>query len=639
MDLKYLLLVLYLTCCLQTLAQINAIDSLQQLAAKEQNVEKKVFLLYETVDLQSEFDSKAAYETLNQARTLAGENKYLQAFDPFYEAQIIWMSDTAKAKHLYQMSIQLLKPYSTNKALQTTARAWHNCGIFLQINSRQDEFASILLNKVIPLSERIGDLLSIASAYNAIGTVYSNKEDYGNAITYFRRGIRSGLKGAPSARRSRVLADAYTSIAGCMTYLKKKPDEVKQVLDTARQYLGQVGDPVYHGDYYLNYGRYYEMRNDYSNALLQFNKGLEYAGKSPTMTISGIRLAYEKANALKYLQRYKESKLILDSLLTKTANDFSLNNRTYILKLQAEVEAELGDYRSAYHFLKASEVSSDSLHAVQEKVKIAEIYAKFDVAEQENKILKLENANRQKQSIIVLTVLILLLSAAIFFILLHNRRRRSLQQLKLLSAGKEVAVKNALIYGEEQERKRLARELHDGLGGTFAGIKLKLENAVRKPDIGEINEAIGLLEGAIREFRQTTHRLVPDHLKNNGLENNIKDFCHSFRGSGVGFHFYFKGLEILRNSDKELVIFRIIQELITNAIRHSKAGNILLNCIVEDQLLLLTVEDNGIGFDPFFEKAGLGLNNIRSRISLLNGDIHIDSGKDKGTVVNIEIVL
>lgn len=623
----------------KAIAQTPAIDSLQRLVAKEKDLEKKAFLLYEMIDRQSEIDTGIAYHTLRTTRTLVKDTRYLQAFDPFYEAQIIWMSDSVKTKQLYQKAVQLLKDYKTPKALQITARAWHNYGIFLQVSGRQDEFTGILLNKVIPAFKQINDRASVASAYNAVGTVYSNKEDYQTALTYFKQAIEYVQGSEEGLKKTMVLADANISSARCVFYLSKDLPQMYKYLEQARPYLEQVGDPVYHSDYYVNLGRYYEARADFEQALVQFDKGLDYAESSPTTIIFKVMLTYEKANVLMQLKQYGKAKAILDDLLEKNASDFTLNNRSKTLKLRAEIEARMGKYATAYQSLKVGGEISDSLHKLQEKAKITEIKLKYDTAEQENKILKLENVNRRNHFFMMLIGLFLYLSGIIFYLFLRHRKKRNQQQLKLLSSEKEIEVKNALIYGEEQERKRLARELHDGLGGTFSGIKLKLELAVKKQEMDDVNICVGLLDKAINEFRQTTHRLVPEHLKNNGLENNVKDFCHSFRSSGIGFQFYFKGLETLQDDEKELIIFRIIQELITNAVKHAKAGSVLLNCILENRLLLLTIEDDGTGFDQATEKNGMGLQNIKSRINMLNGQIHIDSEKDKGTVINIEILV
>jgi len=622
-----------------TLAQTPAIDSLQQLASREKDLEKKVFLLYDIVDLQSELDTATAYNTLRIVRELTKNDRYLQAFDPFYEAQIIWMSDSAKSKQLYQKTIQLLENYTAHKALQLSARAWHNYGIFFQISGHQEEHTNILLNKVIPISKQIDDRLSVASAYNAIGTIYRNKEDYRTALGYYKLAIEFVKNAGESSKKAMVLTDAYIACAWCILQLDKNLPATRKYLDLANQYLEQIGDPVYHADYYLCLGKYYESGADYKNALLQFDKGLEYAEKAPTTTIFKVMLTYEKASVLMHLKEYENSKKLLDNLLAKTASDFSMHNRASALKLRAAVEAHMGQYASAYLSLKSWGNLSDTLHELQEKAKITEIKLRYDNAEEENTILKLENVNRRNQFVIALIALFLFLSGIIFYILLRQRKKRNRQQLKLLSSEKEVEVKNALIYGEEQERKRLARELHDGLGGTFAGIKLKLEMAIKKQDMGEVSTSVGLLDTAINEFRQTTHLLMPEHLKKNGLENNVKDFCHSFQSAGINFQFYFKGMEALRSEEQELIIFRIIQELITNAVKHAKAAHILLNCILENQLLLLTIEDDGIGFDQAVGKDGMGLQNIKSRIKMLNGSIHIDSEQDKGTVINIEIVL
>ena len=142
-----------------------------------------------------------------------------------------------------------------------------------------------------------------------------------------------------------ILEDAYSASSRCMINLGEDPDEIRGYLDQAKQLLGQIGDPVYHADYYLNLGKYYEVKNDYVNALVQFDQGLAYAQKTPTTLISTVMLTYEKAYALKQLKKYRESKALLDSLLLLTASDFSINNRAYALKLRAGVEPIWGSFR------------------------------------------------------------------------------------------------------------------------------------------------------------------------------------------------------------------------------------------------------------------------------------------------------
>lgn len=617
--------------------QSPAIDSLQKLAAKERQREKQVMLLYEVVDLQSELDTGVAYSTLRTIRRLAKGDKYLQAFDPYYEGQIVWLGDTVRTKKLYLKAIRQLQPYDSFKARQITSNAWNNYGILLQAGGRQDEFLDVLLHKSMPIKKEIGDTAGVAVTYNNMGYIYANKEDYQTALGYFEEAIAIARPGQPSLKKHKALADAYNSATKCLLYLNKDLKTIKVYLDNAHQHLTHVDDPAYHTDYYVHLGKYYGLKKDYESAIAQFDHGLAYAGKIPAMVLPRITLVYEKAFALKELGRFREGKILLDSLIARQGTDFMLNSRSLVTKLQAEIEAKMGDYASAYHSLKTWGELSDSLHAINEKTKIAEIRLKYGHAEQENQILKLENDNRRFLTLVIFTVLLLVAAGIIFLIMMRSRKKQNEQRVVLLEKEKEMDVKNALIQGEEQERRRLARDLHDGLGGTFAGIKLKLENAARKRDTHEINDSVQLLDKAIQEFRQTTHQLIPEYLKNGDLESSVKNFCLSFHASGIRFQFYFEGVRKTGDREKELVIFRIIQELVTNAVKHAHAENILLNCILENGQLLLAIEDDGVGFDPNAKKGGVGISNMESRLRMLGGNMHIESAEGKGTCINIEV--
>lgn len=210
----------------------------------------------------------------------------------------------------------------------------------------------------------------------------------------------------------------------------------------------------------------------------------------------------------------------------------------------------------------------------------------------------------------------------------------------------ENRVREALIEGQEQERKRVARELHDGLGQLFTALKLNLQHLKAgmgtdaKGDVmarlAQLEQNIGV---AINEVKQISHNLMPEVLEQFGLQPALLDLVNNWNRSEststvtLGM----VDMDYEPSAQMSLALFRMAQELITNAVRHSEAKTVFLQVIDHGASIMLTVEDDGKGFDPTIESKGLGLRNIRSRAELLDGTVYIDSNPGKGTMTTIEI--
>ena len=206
----------------------------------------------------------------------------------------------------------------------------------------------------------------------------------------------------------------------------------------------------------------------------------------------------------------------------------------------------------------------------------------------------------------------------------------------MIEKEKELEVSRALMNGEEQERMRLSRDLHDGIGGAITGIKLKLESNAQQNDSSELFKTVNQLEEVLKELRRTAKNLMPETLAKFGLEDALRDYCETMQTSNTSISFYSNNLSIITDKNKQLVIYRIIQELVNNAIKHAESTEVFLQCTLQDNLLMISIEDNGKGFDISNTKRNMGLNNIEMRVNYLEGKINIDSQPGKGTSINIE---
>lgn len=230
------------------------------------------------------------------------------------------------------------------------------------------------------------------------------------------------------------------------------------------------------------------------------------------------------------------------------------------------------------------------------------------------------------------------------------QNRQKLQQAKIdeLETEKQLTATEAVLKGEEQERSRLAKDLHDGLGGMLSGIKYSLsnmkENLIMTPGNAQAFErSIDMLDSSIKEMRRVAHNMMPEMLVKYGLNIALQEYCAEINNSGV-VHINYQpiGMEGVNFEQTiALTIYRIVQELVNNTIKHAAAQNILVQPHVSDEnkFISLTVEDDGNGFDIALLKdaKGIGWTNIQNRVEFLKGTIDIKSSPGNGTSILIEI--
>lgn len=217
----------------------------------------------------------------------------------------------------------------------------------------------------------------------------------------------------------------------------------------------------------------------------------------------------------------------------------------------------------------------------------------------------------------------------------YYRRKMEKQQAIM---EKEIAI--------EQERTKMARELHDGLGSMLSGIKHSFTAMNKEFDLTEkqqllFHSNLDKLNESIKELRNITHNMASDALLKYGIENSLRDYCANIAASsGVAISFTAVNTENIRlNEEKSFHIFRIMQELLQNVIKHSGASEVLVQISSNKNLFYIAVEDNGSGFDlqDAKKKKSMGLKNIESRIKLLKGELDFQTGPGNGTSVLITI--
>jgi signal transduction histidine kinase len=202
-----------------------------------------------------------------------------------------------------------------------------------------------------------------------------------------------------------------------------------------------------------------------------------------------------------------------------------------------------------------------------------------------------------------------------------------------------------MLQGQEEERSRVARDLHDGLGGMLSTVRLYLGALGGRVVLPEeparlFTQSLEHLDSSISELRRVARNMMPETLLRFGLVQALQDVCEATQQTGaLDVQFQVHGLTERLEQRTEVVIFRIAQELLTNVIRHAKARSVIVQLMRHENLLQLVVEDDGQGFQPTTARAGVGLRSIQARASYLNAQLDIQSEPGQGTSVTLELAL
>ena len=283
----------------------------------------------------------------------------------------------------------------------------------------------------------------------------------------------------------------------------------------------------------------------------------------------------------------------------------------------------------------------------EEKIVISQI-------NQQQKFTEVNQDQTHKSTILFIYILlILLVSGFIIFRIIDRKNKQILslkekemrdQIIKELKIDHQLLASRAVLLGEEKERGRISRDLHDGLGGRLSGIKillssLKAGSFLQEEMNDKLEQSIIQLNSSISELRMIAHNLMPEALVNFGLKDALNDLCTHLKGGKTEISFLFYGEPFRFDNSIETSFFRIAQEAVNNSLKYSGADKIIVQLIQDDSWVNLTIQDNGKGFDveKLTNKKG-GIKNIRARAESFDGRFHLDSRSGIGTEIIVEFI-
>jgi signal transduction histidine kinase len=312
----------------------------------------------------------------------------------------------------------------------------------------------------------------------------------------------------------------------------------------------------------------------------------------------------------------------------------------------------MGDYRNAYRNLQIQKSHQDSVYNETRSQQLAEAEKRFEadkkdqeimLLRQEQMIKDLEIDQHRAERTALISAMIL---AAFILIYLYNRhkQRQKAEVNKQLLRQKELHLK-AIVETQELERKRIAKDLHDGVGQTLSGVKLKMDSLINKADaipekeVVKLKDLVEHIDEACTEVRSISHQMMPKVLQEDGLIPAIGDMLEkAFRNTNIAFVYEHYGISSRLQENVEVGLYRICQELVNNIIKHSGANRVNVQLIKNTGMLVLLVEDNGRGMSNGNSKSkGIGLMNINSRVETINGEFNLEPSPISGTLATIRI--
>jgi len=305
-------------------------------------------------------------------------------------------------------------------------------------------------------------------------------------------------------------------------------------------------------------------------------------------------------------------------------NPVESQSKNHIMHVYAEVLYGAENYKEAYKFMDTSYKMLATYYAKINAQAYSESESKF-----RNQLLQYQvQLEQQKKNRLYYLIAALVMLAALTGLWLYYRANKRIAVEK--ARQKQISI-DAFIEGEEKEKARIGRELHDGIAQEIVGVKLAMMQKNTDPNL--INE----LTRISLDIRNISHELMPQTLKEYGLKVAIEDICQKILApSGIQYEVH-STLPDERMANKiEITLYRIFQELVHNIIKHSHATEVLVQLRKMNNHIMLLVEDNGKGMTDE-KKKGIGISNLKSRVQLLDGNLQYDSNDNEGTTAIVRV--
>lgn len=641
---KQLLIIACLALCSASLLHAQnqkLIDSLERRLNSTKNDTNTVKLLNAIAFEYRLYNEAKSFELLDKSVKLAGEIGYKDGLALAYNHYGILYKNKQKfdsSLYFHKKAFAIWQEINDEEGM---ASSYNNQGrTYTEMGDYTNSMKCYL--ESLKLREQMKDTAGIAAAYNNIGRIYYNKRDFEHSKEYARKSIELRTQLGDSFEVARNL-----TALGFLHYELNEYDDALACYGRALNIFKAAGDKVECARLFSNIGNVLVETNKVDESIDYQLKALQIQ-KETQDTIGIFTSVLSLAQAYGFKGKYEDAVSYGQEalgLLKSSGGEIKMYMDVY--EVLGELYRKKKDYKQAmdayveYNKFKDSLVKDENSHIV------ADMEAKYESGKKD---LALKSAAYalQKRKIIIgsLAVVILLLITSGY--LLYNRYKLKKQRELDEELIKQQELRNkAIIDAEERERIRIAKDLHDGIGQQLAAVKLNM-NAMEEElaENTDQQERIRVLEHMVdetlKEVRAVSHNMMPNALIRKGLAAAVREFIDNIASAGLlKIDLQIVGLNERLDSTMETVLYRIMQETVSNIIKHAQASKIGIQLIRHEGYLNFIIEDNGKGFDTskLNDFSGIGLKNILSRIQYLNGTVDFDSSPGRGTTVVIEVPL
>lgn len=639
MNVKSFLLLFFLSSSMYTAAQLRKIDSLRNLIASEKNEKRKTDLLLllsiEFRQINADSSRKIAERVLQISERTKDEELRLKAeLNTVYYFINSTSPDSGLA--ITQKNIDELKRKGRSDSLMAQ---YESAGGYTLMKLNRQKEALEHFYTFLKISEIIKDDKAKARALHQIGWAYMELNQSGRAIGYFLQ----SLKVFDDTKTSYLFPSTLTNLASCYGDLGKFDSTVyysKKGIALANK---QNNYTVEANGWFILGTAYIELKK-YEEALACFLKAKPIREKTGDyfFIVSDMAVLSE-----------------LYAMMGKTDEGIKISKEAISIAEQQKLQAKFpmiykamalnyekaGDFAEASSIYKKINQLKDSIYSNASTEALAEMEARYET-EKKERIIQEQNFNLKRKNYFIIGISVLLLLGLLlaYFIQARNKIR---QQAALTKAIHEEELKStaAVMSAEENERQRIAKDLHDGVGQMMSAAKMNLSAISNELQFSSeeqklsFDHIISLVDESCKEVRTVSHQMMPNMLLKSGLGKAVADFIDKIDRRVLKVQLHTEGLNERLDEQIEIVLYRVLQECVNNVIKHSTASELDIAIIRDSDGVSATIEDNGKGFDiwQISADAGMGLRNMKARIEYVKGTIEFDSAPGKGTLVAIHI--
>jgi len=616
---------------------------LRQLAPAKEDT-NKVRLLLNIANAYESNNQDSSIFYLEKLKQLSQSLKFTRGLYLYYEHSAIVSFTKGNYDIAMQQSEEALSVARELNDSNLIINILANTGIVYQYTGQYDKQLEYSL-QALALIEKRNHKEKLSSMYQNVANAYFNLNNYQQSVEYCMLSIKLYKETGNNSYTNRLYATLGQNFA-----MLKNTDSALYFYNKGLIESIKLEDNYAAASIYGYMANTYADRSDYKAMFKVAEKSLTLSKELQSRQILASSL-YNMANASYFNGDNIAAKKYINDALGIAEKDSLKDELKNIYTVLSFIAARDGDFKASYQAKQKGDSIQQLLLNEQVIKSTTELEKKYELEKKNGQII-LQQAQLEKTKILnvvlIGSVAILLIISILGYTSYQQKQKFQQQRISELETQQQLTATEAVLKGEEQERTRLAKDLHDGLGGMLSGIKysfntMKGNLIMTQENALAFERSMDMLDSSIKEMRRVAHNMMPEALVKFGLDTALKDFCNDINLTGVLRISYISiNVEnVMIDQTTAITVYRIVQELINNTIKHAGAANAIVQLTKSNDILSVTVEDDGKGFNKNLLNAakGIGWSNIQNRVDFLKASLDVKTENGKGTSVLIELKL